>query len=181
MDMAWIAMRAAILVPLLAYLCWSDAKRRLLPWQATIGGLVAGLAIQAGFRGLEGLGDGFAAAGICVLIFFVPCLLGGAGGGDLKLFAACGAFLGVREIPFYMIAVSFAGIIEMFAMLAMRRGTARRLAHYLRCMFDWRYDRAAGRAALPPRDSEKERIPYGIAIAAGCLATIAAECVFTWA
>lgn len=180
MSLSWIVLRASILIPWLGYLCWSDAKSRRLPNALTIGGLFVGLGVQAGFWGMSGLKDGFAAAGIGVLVLLVPFLLRGAGMGDVRLFAACGAFLGVREMPFFLMAVSVAGVVEALFMLLTRKATAQRLKHYFRSCFDWRYDRKAGKTMLPARDCERERVPYGIAIAIGCLVTVLCEFAMNW-
>jgi len=175
MPVSWLVLRTGILAPWLGCLCWSDAKRRSLPNVLTLGGLAAGLCVQAGFRGWSGFTDGLAAAGICALFLLVPFLLRAAGAGDLKMLAACGAFIGMREVPLFLMAVSFAGLFVAVPMLIMRKVTAARLKHALRCMFDWRYDRAAGRAAIPSKEDERARVPFGIAIAIGTMATLAVE------
>ncbi len=177
MSLSWLILRTIILTPWLGYLCWSDAKVRRLPNVLTLGGLLAGLCVQAGFRGMAGFLDGLAAAGICVLFLLIPFLIRAAGAGDLKLLAACGAFVGMRETPFLILAVSFAGLAVAVPMLIMRKVTAARLKHAFRSLFDWRYDRAAGRAALPRKDDERARVPFGIAIALGTWTTLAMEAV----
>lgn len=180
MSLTWLIFRASILTPWLGYLCWSDATRRRLPNAWTLGGLLAGLCVQAGFWGWAGFKDGLAAAGICVLFLLIPFLLRAAGAGDLKMLAACGAFVGLRETPFLLMAVSFAGLLVAVPMLLMRKVTAARLKHFFRSVFDWRYDRAAGRAAIPPKTDERARVPFGIAIALGTWATLVLEAILTW-
>ena len=180
MSLTWRIFRASILTPWLGYLCWSDATRRRLPNAWTLGGLLAGLCVQAGFWGWAGFKDGLAAAGICVLFLLIPFLLRAAGAGDLKMLAACGAFVGLRETPFLLMAVSFAGLLVAVPMLLMRKVTAARLKHFFRSVFDWRYDRAAGRAAIPPKTDERARVPFGIAIALGTWATLVLEAILTW-
>ncbi|MBQ7651592.1 MAG: prepilin peptidase [Victivallales bacterium] len=175
MSIAWIVFRASILTPWLGYLCWSDAKHRRLPNAWTLGGLLAGLCVQAGFWGMTGFWDGLAAAGVCALFLLIPFLIRAAGAGDLKMLAACGAFVGLRETPFLLMAVSFAGLFVAVPMLILRKVTAARLKHVFRCLFDWRYDRADGRAAIPPKTDERVRVPFGIAIALGTWATLIME------
>ena len=177
MTTAWLIFRASILTPWLGYLCWSDAKHRRLPNVWTLGGLAVGLCVQAGFGGWAGFTDGLAGAGVAVLFLIVPFLVRAAGAGDVKMLAACGAFLGLREMPLFLLAVSFAGLFVAVWMLLARKVTAARLKHFLRCAFDWRYDRAAGRAVIPAKDDERARVPFGIAIAIGTWATLAAEAV----
>ena len=177
MPLAWLMFRAGVLTPWLGCLCWSDAKRRRLPNVLTLGGLAVGLCAQAGWNGRSGFLDALGAAGIAVAFLLIPFLVRAAGAGDVKMLAACGAFLGMRWMPLFLMAVSFAGLFVALAMLCMRKVSAARLMHAFRCVFDWRYDRAAGKAALPPKTDERGRVPFGIAIAIGTWLTLATEAV----
>ena len=177
MTLAWLIFRASILTPWLGYLCWSDAKHRRLPNVWTLGGLAVGLCAQAGWNGWHGFTDALGAAGIAVAFLIIPFLVRAAGAGDVKMLAACGAFLGMRWMPLFLMAVSFAGLFVALAMLFMRKVTAARLKHAFRSVFDWTYDRAAGKAALPPKDDERARVPFGIAIAIGTWLTLITEAV----
>jgi len=175
MSLAWLIFRIGILTPWLGYLCWSDAKCRRLPNVLTLGGLAVGLCAQAGWNGWSGFTDGLGAAGIAVAFLIIPFLVRAAGAGDVKMLAACGAFLGMRWMPLFLMAVSFAGLFVALALLFTRKVTAARIRHALRSAFDWTYDRAAGRAALPPKTDEKARVPFGIAIAIGVWVTLGME------
>lgn len=177
MTLAWLIFRASILTPWLGYLCWSDAKHRRLPNALTLGGLAAGLCAQAGWNGWNGFADALGAAGIAVAFLLIPFLVRAAGAGDVKMLAACGAFLGMRWMPLFLMAVSFAGFFVAIAMLFMRKVTAARLKHAFRSVFDWTYDRKAGKAALPPKSDERGRVPFGIAIAIGTWITLIMEAV----
>lgn len=179
MSLSWIIFRAVLLTPWLGYLCWSDAKFRRLPNAWTLGGLAAGLVAQAGFWGWVGFKDGAAAAGVSVLFLLLPVLLRAAGAGDLKMLAACGAFIGMRSMPLFLMGVSFAGLFVALGMICLRQVSLARLKHCFRSLFDWRYDRAAGKAALPPKDDERARVPFGIAIALGVWATLIVEACST--
>ena len=169
---AWTILRAALLTPWLAVLCAKDLRTRRLPNAWTLGGLAAGLALQAGWSGLSGFVDGLSAAGICILFLLIPFLVRAAGAGDLKMLAACGAFVGMKSVLLLLLCVSFAGFFVAVGMLVTRKVGAARLKHAFRTLFDWRYDRKAGLAALPPKEDEGNRIPFGLAIALGTLATL---------
>ena len=65
---ASLCLRAALLTPGLVYLCVSDVRRRILPNAWTLGGLAVGLALSAGFGGMEGFLDSLEAAGCGVSI-----------------------------------------------------------------------------------------------------------------
>ena len=168
-------LRIALLAPWLAVLCVKDVKTRRLPNAWTLGGLVAGLLVGLGQGGIAGFFDGLEAAGVCVLFLLLPYLVRAAGAGDLKMLAACGAFVGMRNVLALLVAVSFAGFFVAVCMLLARRVGAARMKHAFRVLFDWRYDRKAGRAALPPMEDEGNRVPFGVAIAAGTMATLAME------
>ena len=175
MSLTWIAMRTVLLTPWLGYLCVSDVKSRRLPNAWTLGGLLAGLAVQTIWGGGRGFTSALAGAGVCVLFLLVPCLLRAAGAGDMKMLAACGAFVGLRSTPLLLMAVSFSGLLVALWMICAKQVTTARLKHCFRSLFDWRYDRKAGAAAIPKKDEERARIPFGVAIALGTWATLAAE------
>ena len=174
-NITWTILRIALLAPWLAVLCWKDLRTRLLPNPWTLGGLAAGLIVQFGWGGVAGLVDGLEAAGVCVLFLLIPFLVRAAGAGDLKMLAACGAFVGMRQVLLLLLSVSFAGFFVAVGMLVTRKVGVARLKHAFRSLFDWRYDRAAGRAALPPKEDEGNRVPFGLAIAIGTLATLVLE------
>jgi prepilin peptidase CpaA len=77
---------------------FDDLRRRAVANWINLAGLAAGLVYHTSARGLAGLAwsAGGAAAGFAVFLVFY--LLGGMGGGDLKLSAAFGALLGPSGI-----------------------------------------------------------------------------------
>jgi len=171
------AIRLLLLTPWLVALCVSDVRNRRLPNVLTLGGLAFALVWQTGWAGMDGLLDALAAAGWSALFLLLPFLIRAAGAGDVKMLAACGAFIGCERVFLFLVAVSFAGFFVALTMFVFRRATAPRLKHFLRCVFDWRYDRASGRAMLPPRDDERSRVPFGVAIAIGVWTVFALEAV----
>lgn len=164
-----------LLTPWLVVLCRSDIRCRRLPNVWTLGGLVGAFAVRGGWAGWSGVADAAAAGGMCVLFLLLPFLVRAAGGGDVKMLAACGAFLGVERMFPFLISVSFAGFIVAVVLVVVRPATGARLMHGLRVLVDWRYDRAAGRTALPARTDEKGRVPFGVAIALGVWMTLLLE------
>ena len=172
---ASLCLRVALLTPGLSYLCVSDVRRRILPNAWTLGGLAVGLALSAGFGGMDGFLDSLEAAGCGVLFLILPFLLRAAGAGDVKMLAACASFVGMRQVFFFLMAVSFAGLLVAVVMVCVRQVSAARLKHAFRTLFDWRYDRKAGAAAIPKKDDERARVPFGCAIAIGTWATLIQE------
>lgn len=168
-------LRMALLAPWLVALCVKDVRTRRLPNAWTLGGLAVALVVDFGLEGVSGLLDGLAAAGVCVLFLLVPFLVRAAGGGDVKMLAACGAFVGMRSVLLLLLATSFAGLFVAIGLVVRKAVGLARVKHALRCLFDWRYDRAAGRASLPSKDDEANRIPFALAIALGTAATLVWE------
>ena len=158
-----------IAMPILAILCWTDCKYRRLPNLYTLGLALIGLAWRLVFGGLGGLVDGILGGCVCALFLLIPFLMKGVGGGDLKMIAAAGIFTGLRYCWAEMLFVSLTGLALGLGMLVFGRVRSSRLKHWLRTLFDWRYDRKQGAENLPDKSDEKERVPFGVAIALGTI------------
>ncbi len=154
------------------YLSWGDCRSRTLPNRWTVGGAVVALVFRAGFGGMPMLVDGFAAACVAGVFLLVPFLLRGAGGGDVKMLFAAGAVVGWNGLFELLWVTSLAGVVMAAVMLIAGELDPTRLKHCLQCAFDWRYDRVAGAAALPPKDAARFRVPFSVPIAAGLLAAM---------
>ena len=161
-----------ITIPVLAILCWTDCKYRRLPNAYTLGLAVLGLVWRFLFGGVPGLMDGIFGGLVCALFLLIPFFMKGAGGGDVKMIAAAGIFTGLRYCVAEMLFVSLTGLFLGLGMLAFGRVRSSRLKHWLRTLFDWRYDRRQGAENLPDKGGEKERVPIGVAIALGTVFTL---------
>ncbi|MBQ3386666.1 MAG: hypothetical protein IJG53_05020, partial [Eggerthellaceae bacterium] len=124
-------------------------------------------------HGGKGVVDGVAGGLVCGLFLLVPFLMRGAGGGDVKMLFGAGVATGLRYCFAELLFVSLSGLALGLVMLLFGAVKSARLKHSLRCLFDWKYDRKAGAAALPPKEDESGRIPFGIAIAMGTVITLA--------
>ncbi len=156
----------------LAVLCYTDCRYRVLPNALTFGGALVALAVRYGAGGWAAGNSGFAGGIVCGLFLILPFILHSAGGGDVKMLFAVGCMMGLKRAAEVILFTSLAGLLLMFVMLLVGMADGRRLKHYMRCLFDWRYDRAAGKAALPPKENEKVRVPFGVAIAVGTWTTL---------
>src|SRR5262245_28945235 len=74
--------------------CVTDLRSRRIPNVLTFGAAGAALVYGAMTGGWTGLGNAALGWLIGALAFIVPFALGGLGGGDVKLLAAIGAWLG---------------------------------------------------------------------------------------
>jgi Flp pilus assembly protein protease CpaA len=166
------------LAMLIAVICWAgiltwfDFRTRRLPNWLTVGGAAAVLFLRLGYGGLGLFIDGFAAAAVAGTLLLIPFLMHGAGGGDVKMLAAAGAMAGWGNLFLLLWATSLAGVVTGVVMLLAGRLDGARLWHVLRTLFDWRYDRTAGLAALPPKAAVSGRVPFSLPIAIGLVTAL---------
>ncbi|MGE5095468.1 MAG: prepilin peptidase [Betaproteobacteria bacterium] len=160
----------AAYVAMLAAACWTDVSRAKIPNALTFSGMGLGLA----FASLpSGIGPGWAALGL-VVGGAVPMLLhrlGVLGGGDVKLFAAIGAFVGLPHVLVVLLFTFAAGGLLAIAAALF----ARRLRAVLSNVRDG-LTQMAGTLLLLRRIPDgrsipvtAQRVPYALAIAAGAL------------
>lgn len=145
----------------------SDIRTRRIPNTLTVTGLGIALALR-GATGVEPLAMGLAGA----VIAFVPAVplvvLGGLGGGDAKLLAAVGAFVGPAGLPTTLLVTALMGG-AMGAITVVRRGAFRSTVTRCRAILASPF----GMSGQPlPRLGAPGAIaiPYGVAIGAGALA-----------
>jgi prepilin peptidase CpaA len=163
-----LALKLGAFLALLAAAAILDLRDRRLPNALTVGGVAAGVLLDAALvRGLPSAALVGAALGVGV--GFPLFALGAVGAGDAKLFAAVGAFLG--PVGLLMAALYGAVAGGILAIVGpVRRGTilpvlldARNLLiHYVTL------GRHGERRAVGAPGAVT--IPYGVAIAAGALA-----------
>jgi prepilin peptidase CpaA len=133
-----------------------DLWRRKVSNYVTAGAFVSGIALHAWLFGWGGVWEsllGGAGGFLAFLIFFV---LGGMGGGDVKLMAGFGAIVGGDHIVLAVVLVAMLGGLMAVAFLAFRK---------LRDMTMGDKDTAAEKPA------GKAMIPYAPAISLGMLLT----------
>jgi len=147
----------------------SDVRSARIPNWLTYSALVIALGLRTALLGLSGLKSGalgmLAAGGLFCLLFF----LGAMGGGDMKLMAAMGAWVGSTQVVTLILAVSLAGGVlaigrMIFGNVVVRtfRNTAKLICYRL----------SAGLQPHPElnvQSSDSKRVPFGVAIAAGVL------------
>ncbi len=110
-----VALKGALLLSLLFVLAWIDLETMLLPDALTLGGTLVGLA----FAWWEGrlvdaaVGAALGYLGFAAIAWAYQKLRGheGLGGGDWKLLAMIGAFLGWQALPFVVFLSALAGLV----------------------------------------------------------------------
>src|SRR5258707_8359045 len=115
-------MKLLLLVPMAAFIMYYDVRYRRIPNVLVLALLIGGLTLNISFGGIGGALtslEGFALAFLPMLLIH---LFGAMGAGDVKLFGAVGAVIGVTMVPFtFVIVVMLGGALAVYTM--MRSGT----------------------------------------------------------
>jgi prepilin peptidase CpaA len=166
MDPALLKSLALVVVLVVAAI--SDVRTRRIPNSLVLGGLAVALLARVP-DGLSGTALGAAGAGVGLVIGLALFALGALGGGDGKLLMVVGAFFGPVQFLGALLAIAIAGGVLAVAM-AIAGGTilpamlsTGRLLRYLLTF-------GRGGELRTLESSGAQRIPYGVAIAAGSLA-----------
>ncbi|MFQ5678315.1 MAG: prepilin peptidase [Gemmatimonadota bacterium] len=166
---------AGALIVVCAFAVWFDLKEGRIPNVLTLAGLVAALLLRLPGGG-HAVATGLGGAGIALGVGLPFFLVGGLGGGDVKLLAAVGAFLGTSRILDGLLAAALVGAGLGVAVMVARGATRQTMAnlHTILRTFGrgtftgWRSG-AENRAAVTLSTPGAIAVPYGIAIAAGAL------------
>jgi prepilin peptidase CpaA len=154
-----------------------DLRSQRIPNLLTFPTALAGLAYHLLIQGPQGLWSGLAGLGLGFGLMLAPFLCRVMGGGDVKLLAAVGAWVGPQVVLAAFLLTSLAGGAYALAVLARRSGALRgvfarlRPALYATCAtgeFHYQPVLASpgqGGAGLP-------KLCYGLAIAVGTVAAM---------
>ncbi len=146
-----------------------DARSRRIPNQLTFTAIAAGFVVRAavgGWLGLESAAWGALLAGGIFFLFFV---VGGMGGGDMKLMAAVGAWAGVQQVTPILLAAALAGGVLAIGYMIADGTVGRTLSNSIILV---RHHLTSGLRPHPQinvQESGTTRVPFGIAIAIGTL------------
>lgn len=159
----WQAVTAALLATLCLAASVTDVRLRRIPNALTFPAMLAALAVHfaaGGLPGLQASAAGLFGAGLCM---FIPFAFGTMGAGDVKLMAACGAFLRVEAVLTAFLFTCLAGGVQAMVVVVWRNASLLLPAFLVsRMSIDEKRDLGSVFAKLP----------YGLAISAGSLATL---------
>lgn len=147
-----------------------DVATRKIPNALNAAGAVLGLAFHLWRQGWSGLANslaGFAAGFAVVLLLY---LAGAVGAGDVKLFAALGAWVGAAGVLYCaMYSILYGGLIGIVVLLTAGQfgGWLRGLVY--RCWMLAVYRSAAAAASAPLRSETCHRIPFMLAVVPGVI------------
>ena len=164
-------MKLILLAPLAIFVIYFDVRYRRIPNLLVLATLIAGISINTAFNGFQGMlssVEGFALAFFPMLLMHI---FGALGAGDVKLFGAVGAVIGVGLVPLaFVVVVMLGAVLAIYTML--RAGTVMTTLHGVLRIFvgilpGWEMPRFA---MSPDR---RHTIPYGVAIMLGSLIAVA--------
>jgi prepilin peptidase CpaA len=154
--------------------CVADIKSRRIPNVLTFGAAAGALGFALVTGGLVGLGWSAAGWAVGAALFLPFFALGGLGGGDVKLVAALGAWLGPGPAVWLVLWSALAGG-PLALVVALSRGYAKQAVGNLWGLLT--YWRVAGIRPHPGLTLESApanapRLPYALPIAAGLVVTL---------
>jgi len=135
------------------------ARRQISNW-IPCAAFAAGLILQISQSGWRGAGSALLGTVAGAAVFLIFYLLGGMGGGDVKLMAGFGAVLGVKQL--LEAALWTAGCGGVMALVVIAVSQLRRLWSGRRTV-----QATEATASGAPARTRAESIPYAPAIAAG--------------
>lgn len=145
-----------------------DVRYRRIPNTYVLVGFFSGLLLNGLQRGWAGLQEsilGFLLA--FGLMFMVRLYSGATGPGDIKLFAALGAILGLAVVPGAFLTVLVTGAILAF-LNTLRLGTFRvTMERVALILYGFLPGQQIPRFPIPA--DQKKALPYGVAICMGSL------------
>jgi prepilin peptidase CpaA len=155
---------------------WFDVRSARIPNWFTYGALLGALLLRGMLLGWAGLKNGALGIAIAGGIFFLLFLLGGMGGGDVKLMAAVGAWAGDSQVLLILLGAAIAGGVLALGYMISSRQVWRTISNTAELI---RYHATEGLQPHPflnIRESGTLRVPYGVAIAMGSLYCAAKVC-----
>jgi prepilin peptidase CpaA len=113
---------ALVFIPLALLITYMDIRYRRIPNKLVLSILISGLVLNTFFIVLQGLVASLFGLIVGFGAMFFLHLFGTMGAGDVKLFAAIGAVLGISLVPKTLIVVAISGgVLAIFKMIYTKR------------------------------------------------------------
>ncbi len=159
------------LLPLTVLIAYHDVRYRRIPNPFVLATLAAGVTMNVILGGMSGLYSSLAGCGFAFILMFMLHIFGAMGAGDVKLFAAIGAVIGVKlVVPTFLIVVLTGGLLAVVSILRARTVVTtmhRVLQIFVGMLPGWQMPKFA----VP--NNRKYTIPYGVAITLGSIISTA--------
>ena len=152
--------------------CITDLRSRRIPNVLTFGAAAAALVYGTVTAGWSGLGAAALGWMVGVAMFIVPFALGGLGGGDVKLVAALGAWLGPFDALWVGLYTGVAGGVMALG-VALASGYLRRaFANVMLLLMHWRVWGLRPLSEVSLEGGAGPRLAYALPIFAGLVTTL---------
>ncbi len=154
----------------------TDFRSARLPNRLTYSAIIAALVLRTALTGWTGLKSGLIGIGIAGGLFCVLYIVGAMGGGDMKMMAAIGAWVGRTHVLTVLIAIALAGGVLALVSIIFNKNLIQTVRNAVRLVL-FRF--TAGLEPHPEMNVQapgSRRVPFGVAIAMGtlfCAANIA--------
>jgi prepilin peptidase CpaA len=142
-----------------------DLRTRHISNWTCAGALVGGLVVHTWYNGFRGLGSAAGGAAIGFVVFLVFYLLGGMGGGDVKLMSGFGSLLGTDLIVHAAFLTALCGGLMAGVTLGVRALRSKLARPAPAGLAIAAVGAPGGAEGAPPKSSES--IPYAPAITMG--------------
>ena len=161
---------AAIAVAVAA--CAFDVARQRIPNALTFGAAAAALVTAAVTGGVSGFGAS-AAGWMTGLALFLPVYaLGGMGGGDVKLLAALGAWLGPVMVFYAALYTGIAGAALAVVLMFTHQCARQTLTNINLLLLHWRVCGLTAAPSLTLENSSSPKLAYALPILIGTVAAL---------
>jgi prepilin peptidase CpaA len=147
----------------------SDIRSARIPNRLTYSALLAALSLRFALLGLSGLKSGAVGMLVAGGLFCVLFVLGAMGGGDMKLMAAVGAWVGSTQVMTLILAAALAGGVLAIGRMIFGNMVGRTLRNTVQLIC---YRLTSGLQPHPELNVQSlgsQRVPFGVAIAVGAL------------
>jgi prepilin peptidase CpaA len=147
-----------LLLAIAASAAVTDVRQGKVHNVLTYTGVIAGLVLNAVLPAGIGLGQALLGLVVGFVPLFLAYLAGGLGGGDVKLMAAVGAFVGPAAALWALLYTSIVGAALCLALILWKEGSAGLLV---------RMSLLARKEATDEPRADRLRFPFAVAVLAG--------------
>jgi prepilin peptidase CpaA len=151
---------------------WFDVISRRIPNQLTYLAMIIALMVRLVFLGWHGLLEGLLGLALCGGAFFLLFMVHAMGGGDVKLMAAVGAWVGYRDAGMALIVCALSGGLIALGYVVVLKRYRTTFSNIISLVRFHAYRGLRENPTLNLSNPDAVRVPYGVAIAAGAVGTL---------